>query len=300
MSTARSIPSSLLRELCSRVLTLCVLALAGACGGGPSAPSLVREAPHDYFEQVSARPDRLYAYSLRDQVQLDQFVFGQPPSPDITYNPQGDAYPRKQDAAKVTIEADRASIARQVRLPINASVGSALITWDAWWGPEFQSDLGGMRNHKTFQIASPLDTSQRWLEVRSRYSEAVGGICLVDARPYAVLGPATRLGSDDRLEPMRGEFTVAPATWTRYWVLVEFDAGTWDRVSLWIADENRAPVQLLDRVEMRSAGGVTNLWLEFNSSQRRSGGPLVAYVRNVVVLGNVTNPSNLFRRPVGD
>jgi hypothetical protein len=69
-------------------------------------------------------------------------------------------------------------------------------------------------------------------------------------------------------------------------------------VSLWVADETRNAVQLYNRVEMRSAGQLTTFWLEYNSSQSRIGGPLVAYVRNIVGLRNVANPTTLFLRPL--
>ncbi|NOT44120.1 MAG: hypothetical protein HOP14_05890 [Acidobacteria bacterium] len=277
-----------------------VLAL-GACSSSPTGPSLLREDPHGYFQELSARADRLYSYSLRDQLQLDQYVAAGV-SRQMTYNPGGDSYPLKQDAAKLVLGEDQASveIPQMVRLPIHASAGTALLTWDVWWGPEYMTDLGGIRNHKAFQVASPLASSERWLEIRARYTQAAGaGVNEVDARPYAPLGPNTTTGLEGRLEPMLAEFAVAAATWTRYWVLIEFEPLGWDRVSLWVADENRSQVQLLNRVEMRSAGGITRFWFEWNSSQRRTGGPLVSYVRNVVVLGNVQSPTALFRRPVG-
>ena len=252
--------------------------------------------PHAYFNQLSARSDAVYSYSLRDQNELDSHAGGGV-SGSITYNPAGDSYPYKQDAAKVTIPSNMGSIPKQVRLPINHTAGSLLLTWDAWWGPEFGGNLGNLLTHKTFQISSPITVAGLWFEVRSRYALG-GGIATVDARPYGVLGPNTSLGSYDRIDPMVGSFTISPATWTRYWVLVELFPGSWDRISMWVADERQNPVRLYDRVEMRSAGSLTKFWLEYNSSGSRTGGPLIAYVRNVVALHNVTNPTTLFQRPL--
>jgi hypothetical protein len=258
--------------------------------------------PHAYFDELSARPEKRHSFSLRAQSQLDEFVHGRLPSDHVTYDPAGDRYPTAQDAAKVMLRQDSASLAKQVWFPIAIDSGTALITWDAWWGLEYQSQAmrGGLDTHKTFQIASPIDKSERWLEIRTRYALGTGvGIGGADARPYADLGPNSREGSGGRIEPMRTEFIIAPQTWTRYWVQIELRPTDWDRVSWWMADENRTPVQLLDRVEMKSAGTLTKFWLEYNSSQTRIGGPLVAYVRNLVVLHNLRDPRSVLSKPLG-
>ena len=57
-------------------------------------------------------------------------------------------------------------------------------------------------------------------------------------------------------------------------------------------------VRRFNRLEIESAGTLTNFWIEFNSSQRRAGGPLVAYVRNVAVLREVSDPAGVLQRPV--
>lgn len=276
----------------------------GASPPGTSMPSPVVATPvpvpvpvgaHGYFESLAARPDRAYAYSLRDQAELDQHVHGPFPSSAITYDPANDSYRLAQDAAKVLIGPNESTI-EQVRLPIDSGAGKALVTWDAWWGQEFRTDRGGMSTQKTFQIGSPRDNSQRYLEIRTRFTLATGSnICATDMRAYAKLGP--NVTDDAPVSPQRGEFQIAPNTWTRFWVEVDIIEEGFDRVSMWVADERRDAVQLLDRRELESAGSLTNFWFEYNGSEARTGGPLVGYVRNLVVLRNVSNPSALFQRP---
>jgi hypothetical protein len=153
-----------------------------------------------------------------------------------------------------------------------------------------------MSTQKTFQIASPLDNSERFLELRARFSQAVAAnICAIDVRAYAQVG--SNVTNDAPVSPQRTEFQVAPETWTRFWVEVEIVETGFDRVSLWIADEKRNAVQVLDRRELESAGSLTNFWFEYNGSESRTGGPLVAYVRNLVVLRDVASPETLLQRP---
>ena len=273
---------------CSCVLLVVLVACAVLDAQAPD--------PHAYFKQLTSRPDVVYAYSLRDQAELDKYA-GRLGSTDITYKPFADTYPDRQDAAKVLIGANRVSIARQVRVPITHTAGSLLLTWDAFWGSEFQGKLGNLQTHKTFQISSQLTKSGLWFEVRSRYALGGGGVAAVDARAYAPLGPNTRRGPYDRIDPLLDGFIIEARRWTRYWVLLELVPDGWDRVSLWVADEKRNAKQLYKRIEIRSAGSIQQFWLEFNSSGSRTGPPLVAYVRNVVGLLNVSNPTALMQRP---
>lgn len=271
------------------------VALTSAVSAQVAPPS---ESPHAYFQELSALPQCKAAFSLRDQAQLD--LYSGRHSSAVTYDFANDPYPYKQDAAKVPILEDKVSLADQVRLPIDVDRGKVLITWDAWWGPEYASAelRGGLTTHKTFQVASPVDNSERWLEIRNGYARAdSGAVSATDTRPYCELGPGTYKGGGDSIQPQVGQFQVRPRTWTRYWVQVELLPGSYDRVSLWMADETTNPVMILNGAEMQSAGVITRLWIEFNSSQSRLGPRLIAYVRNVVVLKDVADPQSLFRRP---
>jgi hypothetical protein len=252
-------------------------------------------ASHSYFESLQANPNLAVAYSLRDQGQLDQYVHGPRPSRDITYDPAHDGYRLAQDAAKVVVGRNASTI-QQVRLPVNSGAGRTLITWDAWWGSEFRTDRGAMATQKTFQIASPRSNAELYLEIRALFARATPpNICSIDMRAYGPLGP--NVSDGEPVSPQLATFQVVPNTWTRFWVQVDIKPDAFDLVSLWVADEARQPVQLLDGREIDSAGSLTDFWLEYNSSQTRSGGPLVGYVRNVAVLRNVTDTASLLQRP---
>jgi hypothetical protein len=150
------------------------------------------------------------------------------------------------------------------------------------------------------------DTAQKG---RARPLTAVksgGDIGALDVRAYGApgiaLGPNVRDGKP--LMPKSGSFTVRAETWTRYWVLIEQRANDWDPVSLWVADENTDPVQIIDRrqlqVSPRAKGGVESFWFEYNSSSaaREGLGERVGYVRNLVMLRNVKDVPGLLQRPV--
>jgi hypothetical protein len=258
--------------------------------------------PHAYFEELSALPQAIHAYGLRDQAQLDAYTHGKGASTDVTYRPERDTYGRKQDAAKIVFPEGRNSIKPQVRFPMNIRSGTALFTWDAWWGSEFQNGKDGLLRHKTFMISSPLDNSSRWLMVMTRYRDAAPpAIARADiemsAREY---GPGTYEGREETMMPLLNNFQIAPETWTRFWVQVELRYPDFDRISMWMADETRDPVQIYDGLLVKSAGWINGFWLEYNSSQsRRTSGELVTYFRNLVVLHNFTNPTRILRKPQG-
>lgn len=256
---------------------------------------------HAYFEALRAHPAHWRSYSLRDQAQLNKYSQKKPAVyPPVTYDPANDTYHTPQDAAKVVIASD--SLQNQVRLPLELIGGSALITWDAWWGREYITNRGQLVTHKTFQIASAWDGSARFIEIRNQYTQGgVEHVSDVDIRSYWPSRPPASLGPNGRQLPMVGTFKVKPQTWTRYFAFWESNPTGGDAFSLWVADEISEPVQLYDRIAQDAKDEtLIQLWIEFNSSSTRdvAFGPLTAYVRNVVVLRNVADPRALFQRPV--
>lgn len=138
------------------------------CGsGGGARPA---QGPHAYFEMLSARPDCMAAYSLRDKAQLEEFKNSKRKPQRVTYDPAADTDPRRQDAAKIVVPAGKVSLGNTVRLPIGTSDGTTtLVTWDAWFGREFRFENTSIGNYKTFQFASPKD--RIWFEVRTRFKQ---------------------------------------------------------------------------------------------------------------------------------
>jgi hypothetical protein len=278
-------------------------------GPSPGAPPPAGTA-HGYYDWLSGREDVVASYSLRDQAMLDAYAKrGAENRPfSISYDFANDPDARKQDAAKVTVPANQVS-ASQLRLPIPA-VGntSLLVTWDAWWGKEFAYGHAQIGNYKAFQFASP--TNQIWTEVKSDFDLArrfPSALAMVNVRSYGKPGETIGSNVTDKnpLSPQSADFGIAAETWTRYWAYFN-PQGEWHEFSLWVADENRQAVLILDRLQLkpnveRGATGWQSFWLEYNTSAGRipeSRGPLVAYARNVVMLRGVSDPVPLLQRPV--
>lgn len=322
------------RQVAAVCCALCCVALAAGifgCGGddsppqgplaptpgtGPSpapapepAPAPFPQTTHGYFDGLSARPDMIASYSLRDPGQILQYSRGVGQrTPAITYDFGGDPDPRRQDAAKVTIPADKVSIPTHFRVPI-PPVGDAslLVTWDAWWGKEFAHANTDIGNYKAFQFASPTD--RIWTEIKSDFDEAVRfppAVAMVTARTYG--SPGETLGPNvldkNPLSPQAAPFAIMPETWTRYWAWFN-PVGQWHEFSLWVADEGRDAVLVLDRLQLkpntpRGAQGWESFWLEYDTSATKipeTRGPLVAYVRNIVMLRGVSSVRPLMQRP---
>lgn len=313
-------------SLRSIVCSLALIAACLSCGGGdrptptvpgaPSSPGVPAPAPgpglgpvgtgaHAYFEALSSRADVVGAYSLRDQGMIETYVRNRP-NRSVTYDYAADTYPAKQDAAKIVIPADRVSLPNQIWLPVNRTA-PVLITWDAWFGREFAHSNHGITRYKNFHICSPEDTL--WYEVRSDFKRAnLPAIAMVDTRGNfkGLKGP--NVTNTDPIEPQANQFTIFPETWVRYWALVDVRqtdraAPEWSLVSLWVADENTDAVQILEQRQIKVDRHVGIFRLEYNTSTEFSRtparGPMVAYARNVVMLGDIRyqDVPALFQRP---
>jgi hypothetical protein len=282
-------------------------------GSGPFAwpeSGTADTATHAYFDMLSAMPECMVAYNLRNMDQLLAFMDSTTTKAwDVTYNPAADPDPRRQDAAKVLIPAGKVSLPNNVRLPIPpVALQSLFVTWDSWMGREFAFSQTGIANYKHFQFTSPL---RIWTEVKADFNQAVkvpGAVAMVEVRAYGSkengqLGP--NVTNNHPLSPMAGEFAVMPEVWTRYWAYFKL-VGEWHEFSLWMADENRNPVLVLNRLQIKpnyadGAIGWEKFWLEYNTSTANPIeplGPRVAYVRNVVMMKGVTDPLKLLQRPV--
>lgn len=304
-----------MRRYATAAALLGVLLLAGSQPKGaiPQGAAPAATGPHAYFDRLVARPDHLVSYSLRNPAQLssrdDQgFAHSNKRELMVSYDPSADSYRRKQDAAKIVIPPDGNNLRNQVRLPLKHGSQGFLVTWDAWWGEEFDYRTAGIKNYKAFQLESG---GRIWTEVRARFQAArrfAGAIALVDVRPYR--GSSEHKGAkvdgvnfgNGSLGGLRAAFGVAPNTWTRYWVSLVPRPGSsyWD-FSLWVADEARDAVLLYDKEGIKPNGdGWERFWLEYNTSTSKvqeGRGPLVAYARNVVVLRVTGEPPRIFERP---
>lgn len=274
---------------------------------GQTPPPAAAGGKHPYFDSLTARPDLLAAYSLRDPKQLDH-----PSNGGFAHSnkrPLVVVYDEAMDAAKITVGTGSNSLANQVRLPIPTHAPRSLfVTWDAWFGKEFEHRTHNIRNFKTFQFGSPFHDIH--MEVRNRFELAPGTAGLIDGRLYPEggysVGPNVR--NADTLEPRQGSFRIRTETWTRYWAFFGAPPGPddhWYRYSLWAADEKTGPVLIYDRLKVRpspksATASWESFWLEYNTSTnpvRPGRPPLVAYARNVVALVGLADPRPLLIRP---
>jgi hypothetical protein len=211
------------------------------------------------------------------------------------------------------ISVNGVSLKTQVWLPTNhAAHQNLLSTWDAWYGKEFLFSNANIGSYKAWNLCSP--GSAIYTELQARFSMATnvpGAVAMTDIRQYAGWGPnAIAMGNvvvpggdpshnygNTAIGPMANEFAVKTETWTRHWLFMEYDPGAgWYNMSLWMADKNTGPIQVLDKIQVRPRlAGVTGptidgkwdiLRVEYNTSSTIITGtkPMIGYVRNVVFL----------------
>lgn len=258
-----------------------------------------------YFESLQTMPEHWRSYSLRSQAQLEEFKASNSKPPSVNYD-------SAMDAARVTIPVGTNSLPNQVWLPMETEDGhSYTVIWDARFGTEVRADLSGLRNWKTFQFRAAKaygDEEGIWCEVQTRIDggrdpfktplspDFIGG---VDVRGYRTWGPNVTFR--EPLEPRFASFPVRPETWTRYFWRIEQRANDWDLISLWVADENTDPVQIIDRLQGEVFGRIGHFDLEFNTSNSEilpGRGELNVHVRNVAMLRDVADITPLLQRPV--
>ncbi len=210
-----------------------------------------------------------------------------------------------------------------LRIPLGTSDGNTyLFTWDikydsSYLGTDLNVDAVG---HKEFQFT----TGPRggvWLETREvpQGSDWMGKVTgfdrsryvgLVDSRYYGTqAGPGFSVGGLDAIGPQIGRFYLEANKWTRFWWYINQQTNDWDLATLWISDEDTAPLKIFDSLPLKvnTANGTTptifSWWLEQNTSYdlyRGAERDLVSYVKNFAALQNPpSDVSSLLVQPVG-
>jgi hypothetical protein len=226
--------------------------------------------------------------------------------------------------AGTVIQRNINSLPHQVRFPINpTSDGNTyFFTWDGYWTDSYLKT--GLTNHKTFQFSSGGDGI--WLEPNTLFSGAgtpgfnpETDVSAIQMRSYNTpdgpadwsltngdwMGPGT---TNQPIGPKQNSFILKPNTWTRFWVRIEQRANDYDYMDFWVADENRHPIQIYNRIpiSVRQTGNPVNsmvgFWLEYNTSTdyhlRLDGRNLVSYIRNFAALVNPPSDlSSLLQKP---
>jgi len=271
-----------------RVLTG-MLALAVTVLGQPAPPGtptvqLASGDGHTYYDTLVALPQRVGAWSLRTQAQINSLKKAAPGTPSLFF-----VYDPAMDAAKYVrnpVEGQGTSIPQgeQLRMPVaNFTSGDILFVWDFWYGEEWVTNRGVLRAMKTFQIR--LNGDKRFLTWTN--AAMLNNALPFLSRPHASGALASTpnpegLTAGDPYKPPGGGGALGydgPRTrvkeWTRYWVRYEMArpasdpiwadwkaqnsidglgrsskdlSGTWMAFSLWMAQESLPPTRLWWRV----------------------------------------------------
>lgn len=208
-------------------------------------------------------------------------------------------------AAGTELQASTNGLPNPVFLPLALSGDHDwLITWEAMYADSWKRSISGIAGNKTFQITarkSPDGGAGTWFEVKTRVDLAPtpADIGLVGLRGYSI-PQGTNVTNQTTLTPVAGKFVLKPYMKTRYWLLIEQRTGGWDHVSLWVADEQTAPVKLVDRLEFESHDMVSEFWIEGDDSQYFLGvnrPDMVMWVDDVAVLRDPQDLEALLIRP---
>jgi hypothetical protein len=253
---------------------------------------------NDYFDMLRAHPNHWKSWSLRRPEDVTPtFIKGGPPYY-VTYDPDNDTYPLKQDAAKVTIVSTKNSLITQGWYPLNTVDGHTyLITWDMWFPPEVMSYLmPPVQNWKTIQLRAPNRLGGHyatWFETQTNFQFAPLPTDVAKLT-YRTYGYSVKENYADVV------YGIKPATWNRYWTFIDQTSGL-DTMAAWIADENRDPINTLIQHITDCYGGINYFNLEFNTSMDplREGRPdYCVYIKNIAVLQDLPSYTSLLQRPM--
>jgi len=251
------------------------------------------DAQYPYFDWLAAQSQTTLAISYRTDAEI-QADTGRNQRPNALIS-----YDAGRDAARAHFPPGLGSYSTTQIRPgfygnfFHVDSGNVLFTWDVQYSQTFDTfPAEGIRTHKAYQLSYNGGGDSRRIEIRTRFSDAgAGEIAKIDVRRYVWGGegdsaPMGRGGCGGQCQ--LNEFTVMPETWTRFWAFVDFESA---QFSLWVADENRAPVQLFDNYPLVITSPLNAFWFEWNSSQSRTGGA-DAYIwfRNFVVMRDLSDP----------
>jgi hypothetical protein len=283
-------------------------------GSGPFVPeastATAVSGSHAYFDALINRADCLTSFHFRTQANVDL----------VPSRAESDAkipivYDSTHDAAKFEIDPSGSlphsgsTGTPQKRLPIPVNGSSMLLTWDLKIAESMRyKSTDYLSQHKSHRIDDP--TAAPWLGMKQNYAKGTNqgkGIAeFFFTSSTKWHGPGTSAGNSETIQPTAGEFFIQPNTWTRVWVFLDGNignpAGTPVQMSVWLADENRGPVQLYNKVSMITppADGLGIFRYEFDSSTKEaSNGPGQQWQRNFVVLRGVTHAQvlSLLQKP---
>lgn len=244
--------------------------------------------------------------------------------------------------AGTDIYASTNNLQNQIIIPFSITDGnSVLVTWDVFPTASYMN-IGGALSYKRYMFFSGNGGEKIWLEPRWRMGGQTGtnvgspsANCAgwnasiyaggLDVRTYMQAGgvdpwtleqfmrngPNVVAGNADTLAPQANSFCFKPNVWLRYWMHLTVVANDWDIAELWVADEQRDPVKLIDarEINVQANGGVQaisgfSFWSNSSNDNvtRSDLRNLDNYLRNWVALLNpaadwATDPT-IMKKPV--
>lgn len=308
----------------------------------PEDPQNPEEEPspgkYPYYEKLVADSARKYAYHFRTQASIDSIPSRAEGSAKIPVR-----YDSTQDAALFEIDPSGslpnsgATGTPQKRMPVNVKGldQTVYLTWDfkiaesmRWSSRTEPRVIDGksvivsyLDQHKSHRFDTP--GADPWIGLKQRYKgNASGPIAnyFFTASP-SHMGPGTMRGASETICKIGADgkpipqpvFLVQPDKWTRLHALLEGNFGEGDflvKVNIWISDEDRDPVKILDDIMMKTMeidDGVEKPFgfglfrFEFDSSLKIAlNGPGQQWQRNYAVLVGIDKQSvidNLLVKP---
>ena len=279
------------------VVTLLAGLTMNGLAGTPNAPLLTTNsnipAPppgdHGYFELLASQPEAIKAVSLRNQSEINEYLFGDQQSPPVAYN-------ATQDACEWPFPPGKGSFFHgQVRINYpEVNRGKVLLHWEAKWSSGWAQAANfsggqGQGEHKAFQIARDGSGDERRFETQVRYTYGPTPRIPLSAPEVAHLTLRTYGGggvspSGQPISGQERDFVIYPDRWVRFWQEVDIDRRTF---SWWVADPEQGIVQLFRDRNFSTVGNLPFnwFWFEWNASTERVGGQTIyTWARNFVVL----------------
>ena len=271
--------------------------LDGETSGAPALAS-------PYFDALAARDDCHVAYSLRTQAELDGITTnGEGPNRwPIIHDPAADAMLTRTSGVHPETGAKMSINAEQKNPTIALEQTSMLLTWDFKLGASvaWQGD-GYLEQYKAWRLDTGPELDM-WITEKLNFrkavvqNEGIAELFLTGSGGY--LAPGAAQGGSETLEPRLTRFFVEAETWTRVWIFVDGKLGgapakgsEVTQISTWVADEQRDPIQMHDRMPRYSPiGDVRRFRFEFNTSEYGLSNTerIDIWNRNMVVLAGVT------------
>lgn len=246
----------------------------------PTAPARLRLLASiglSYFDDLAKRPDVAYAHPLASQAELQTLAPRQKPYDPVAQKKRPVVYDAEQRAFRFDFHPVESTDSQQLWPSLGIKAGeSAFIAFDMRLSPEMsQRTATDWSRHKAQQLDGPGGAA--WLTLRTFYDAARQANLTAGGEPWRVAywvvtaNAATstipqRLGSTEYVEPRQAQFYVRANRWARVAILLvdkgavkdstaplsdtqraKFPDGRVMELSYWMSDEDRDPVQILDR-----------------------------------------------------